>query len=336
VDWKVDYQKKLRSAEEVARMINSGDTIGIGGGSCIPPAIVKAICDRADELSNVTFCGGDAVALHGYMNTKLKHIFRNETIFIGPAERLCIDLGICDFVPNHLGESGSWVAERGVNIGAFVVTPPDENGYFNRSLFGGMVPKAAIPSMKPLCVEVNRNTPWLTSDDLLLHISEVDYIVENDSPVFETFEIPITEVEQEIAGRIAEMIPDGSTIQLGLGGLANCVGHFLKHKHDLGIHSEVVTNSIMELYFDGVINNSKKTYLHGKAAYTFAAGDQKLFDFLDHNKDFIAFEIGTINDPDIIALNDNMVSVNNALMIDLTGQVASESIGTRQYAATGG
>lgn len=156
-----------------------------------------------------------------------------------------------------------------------------------------------------------------------------------DSPLFEAPDIPVTSVEKQIAAEITDMIPDGSTIQLGLGGLANCVGHFLKDKKHLGIHSEVVSNSMMDLFKCGVVDNSRKTHHTGKAVYTFPIGTCELYSFSDNNEDFMAFEMD-ISNPDIIARNDNFVSVNNALTVDLTGQVASESIGTRQYAATGG
>ncbi len=216
------------------------------------------------------------------------------------------------------------------------MTPPDENGYMNLSLFAGLVPHSIREQAELVFVEVNRNTPWLISPDYQIHVSQVNGIVENDSPLFEMPEIPITSVEERIAAEIADMIPDGSTIQLGLGGLANSIGHFLKHKKHLGIHSEVVSNSIMELFKCGAADNSLKTHMPGKSVYTFAVGTQELYSFLDKNQDFIAFEIGYTNDPAIIAKNENIVSVNNAISLDLTGQVASESIGTRQYSATGG
>ncbi|MGE5454638.1 MAG: acetyl-CoA hydrolase/transferase family protein, partial [Methylocystaceae bacterium] len=208
--------------------------------------------------------------------------------------------------------------------------------YMNRSCFGGLCTKRLVDSAETLVVEVNRNTPWLNSEVFKVHVSQCTAIVENDAPLFEIPEIPITAVETEIAGRIADMVADGSTIQLGLGGLANCIGHFLKDKKDLGVHAEVISNSIMELIKCGAINGSKKSFYPGKIPYTFCVGTKELWQFMDHNDTFIGFEIEYVNDPNVIAQNDNMVSVNNALMVDLTGQVAAESIGTFQYSATGG
>lgn len=336
MSWKEDYKKKLTTAEEVARHFNSDDIIGVGGGTGIPPAIVDAIGKRSSELKNITICQGFAVALHEYMKPEHKGSFRVETIFMGPAERLCLDWGTCDFVPNHLNNLNKWGKDVGAHKGAIVVTPPDENGYMNKSLFGGLSPKEIVDSWEFLAVEVNESTPWLCGDKFQLHVSEVDAIVENNSPIFEIPEIPVTPVEEQIAGIISDMIPNGSTVQLGLGGLANCVGHFLKDKRELGIHSEVVSNSIMELIKCGAVDGSRKTLLPGKVVYTFAVGTSELYNFLHKNDTFMAFEINETNNPSFIARNDNIVSVNNALMVDLTGQIASESIGPSQHSATGG
>ncbi len=336
MSWKSDYEKKLISAEHAASFFNSGDVICMGGGTGIPAAIGKAIAGRADELEDITICQGFATAIHDYMLPQHKDTFRIQTIFIGPAERLCLDWGTLDFVPNHLGSMRLWAESVRPNKGAFVVTPPDERGYMNLSLFSGLVPRSVREKFDLTFVEVNDQAPWLVSDDFQIHVSQVNGIVENSQPVFEIPEIPITTIEEQIAREIADMVPNGSTIQLGLGGLPNCIGHFLKDKQQLGIHSEVVSNSIMELFKCGAADNSRKTHMPGKSVFTFSVGTRELYDFLDKNQDFIAFEIGYTNDPHIIACNDNMVSINNALMLDLTGQVASESIGTKQYSATGG
>lgn len=336
--WKEEYQSKLTTAEKVAETIKSGDHIGVGGGTGIPPKIADAIGRRAGEITDVKFGQGFALRLHEYMKPEHKSHFRIETIFMGPAERMCLEWGTCDFVPNHLGSMIKWATDFKPNKVAMVVSPPNEEGYMNRSLFAGLVPKQLIDNCEYIAVEVNENTPWLCSDNNVfdIHVSQVDAIVENHEPLFEIPEIPITDVEKQIAGNIVDMIPNGSTVQLGLGGLANCIGYFLKDKRDLGIHSEVVSDSIMELVKCGAVNGSKKTLYPGKVVYTFAVGTRELHKFLHKNPEFIAFEIAKTNDPYFIAKNDNIVSINNALMVDLTGQVASESIGPAQFSATGG
>lgn len=299
MDWREEYQKKLTTAEEVAKAFKSGDIISMGGGTGMAPAIADALGKRSGEITNIKFCQGFAVGLHEYMKPEHKEHFRVETIFMGPAERLCLHWGTCDFVPNHLGSMIKWATDVGAHKATMVVTPPDENGYMNRSLFAGLVPQKILDRCEYIAVEVNENTPWLNSGENAynIHVSQVDAIVENHIPIFEVPEIPITPVEEELAGLIADMIPNGSTVQLGLGGLANSIGHFLKDKKDLGIHSEVVSNSIMELVKLGVVNGSKKTLLPGKVVYTFAVGTRELHQFLHHNDTFIAFEIEQTNGP---------------------------------------
>lgn len=335
-DWRDEYKSKLVSAQDAVKMIKSGDVISMQGGTGIPPAIADSLGKRASELRNILCLQGFAVAFHEYMKPEYKDSFRIETIFLGPAERFCLSLGTMDFVPNNLNNLGQWLDSRNINVFAAVVTPPDENGWMNRSCFGGLSTKRSCDNADVVLVEVNKNTPWLCSDMFKVHVSQVDAIVENTAPIFEIPEIPITPVEESIAHIISDMIPDGSCIQLGLGGLANCVGHFLKDKKDLGAHTEVVSNSIMELIKCGALNGSKKNIMKGKIPFTFTVGTKELWEFMDHNEMFMGYEIEQLNDPSWIAQNDNMVSVNNALMVDLTGQVASESIGTLQYSATGG
>lgn len=336
MDWREEYKRRLKTPDEAAKLINSNDRIGIQGGTGIPSAFAKAVARRASELRNVVFCQGFALAFHDYMKPEFKDSFRVETVFMGPAERYCLQMGTVDFVPNHLGNLGKWIDETGVTKVAAVVTPPDENGFMNRSCFGGLCTKRMIDRAETLIVEVNDQTPWLCSDVFQVHVSQCDAIIEHSEPLFEIPEIPITDIEEKIARVIADMIPDGSTIQLGLGGLANCIGHFLKEKNDLGVHTEVVSNSIMELVKCGAVNGSKKSILKGLVPYTFCVGTKELWEYMDHNETFRGFEIENVNDPAIISQNDNMVSVNNALMVDLTGQIAAESIGTYQYSATGG
>ncbi len=335
--WREDYRAKLCSAEQAAALVRSDELVFVGGGTGIPAAFVNALGRRAGELKNVTIFQGYAMGLYEYMKPEHKESFRIETMFVGPMERICMEWGIAHYVPLHLSEIPHIARAKTFNKVSFVATPPDENGYMNRSCFGSFCPnEECIRRGDVIIAEVNRNAPRLTGDDLKIHVSEVDHIIENDAPFFVLPEIPISEVEKNMAGFIAGQIPDGATIQLGFGGLANAIGHFLFEKKDLGVHSEIVTPSIMELMKAGVINGSKKTFLPGKVVASFAIGTREFYDFIDRNEDFTFKEIGWINNPDNIAKNDNLISVNTALMIDLTGQVAAESIGTKQYSGSGG
>lgn len=334
--WQDEYKSKLTTADDVARLIKSNDIIVMPGGHCIPHDFSVALSKRAQELRNVTICLGLALKLYDYMQTQFRESFHIESPFIGPVERICMEWKTAEYVPLHLNEMALWMDCKKPNVAAIVVTPPDENGYMNRSCFGGLVPKRAIARADLVIAEVNPVTPWLNGEDLKIHISEIDYIIESNAELTEIPDIPITDVERSIAHYIADMIPDGSTIQLGLGGLANAIGYFLKDKKDLGAHTEVVQNSFKEIMEAGVINGAKKNFYPGKVLATFCVGDRKIWDFVDHNEDIIFSEVEYNNNPYVIGQNDNLISVNNALMIDLTGQTASESIRHKQYSGTGG
>lgn len=334
--WQDEYRSKLKTAEETAALIQNHDTILMPGGHCIPHDFSVALSKRVEDLNDVTICLGMALKLYDYMQPQYREHIHIETPFVGPVERICLQWKTADYIPVHLNQLGVWMDARKPNVTAFVVTPPDENGYMNRSCFGGLVPRRAIARTDLVIVEVNPGTPWLEGDDLKVHVSQVDHIIESQADLVEIPDIPITEVERQIAHYIADMIPDSSTIQLGLGGLANAIGYFLRDKKDLGVHTEVVQNSFMELMQLGVVNNSKKNFHPGKVIATFCVGDRKLWDFVNHNSDFIFTEVEYNNDPYIIGQNDNLISVNNALMMDLTGQTASESIRQKQYSGTGG
>ena len=336
ITWQEEYQSKLVTAEQAAARIKSGDRIGLSGGTCIPPAFCTALSGRAGEVKNVTIALGYALGLYGFMAPENKDSFTIETMFVGPVERMCMDFGVSAYVPQHLGDVGAFSEERNFNVVTSVATPPDENGYMMRSLFGSFINKKTISNAETVIIEVNKNFPRMNSDAFRIHVSEVDCIIEHDAPVFEVPEITITETEEKIAGFIADMIPDGSTIQLGFGGLGNAIGHLLKGKKDLGMHAEVITPSVMELMKAGVLNGRKKNYKPGKVVGAFCVGTKAFYDFIDGNMDLEFHEISIVNNPLEIAKNDNLISINNALMFDLTGQAASESIGTKQYSGTGG
>ena len=335
-NWQADYASKLMTAQEAAARIKSGDRIALSGGTCIPPGFCTALSERAGDLKNVTLALGYALGFYGFMAPENKDSFTIETMFVGPVERMCMEFGVSAYVPQHLGDVGNFCANRKFNVVTSVATPPDENGYMTRSLFGSFISKQTLANADMVIIEVNNEFPKMNSEDFKIHVSEVDCIIEHDAPVFEVPEIQITETEEKIAGYIADMIPDGSTIQLGFGGLGNAIGHLLKDKKDLGMYAEVISPSAMELMKAGVINGSRKNFKPGKVIGAFAVGTKPFYDFIDGNTDLEFYDIGTINNPLEIAKNDNLISINNALMFDLTGQAASESIGTKQYSGTGG
>ncbi len=332
-----DYRAKLISAEQAAALVKSGDTIFTGGGINIPKAFSTALGSRAAELKDVTILQGFAMALYDYMKPETKNSFRIETMFVGPLERICMSWGVGTYKPHSFSDLGNVALKAAPGVIAFSATPPDKDGYVNKSCFGSFLPrKEGLDRAETVICEINNHLPWCCGEDFKVHISEIDHIIENNSPIFELPEIPITDVENKMAEYIADMIPDGATIQLGFGGLGNAIGHMLYNKKDLGMHSEVVTPSVTELVKAGVITCSKKNFYPGKIITAFAVGTEQFYKDLNRNEMFEFKEVHWVNQPSVIAQNDGMISINTTLMMDLTGQAASESIGFTQYSGTGG
>ncbi len=335
--WKEEYSDKLCSAEDAAALIKSNDRIAMCGGTSVPYEFSRALSRRTGQIKNVGLSMGYAMALFDYMKPENHESFYLETVFVGPMERICMEWGVCRYVPIHLGDTANYLHSSKVNIAVARVTPPDENGFMCRSNFASFLDLETIRRADYVIVEVNSHMPRLVAPEFKIHVSEVDRIIEHDEPIFEVPDIPISEEEKVMAGYISDMIPDGSTIQLGFGGLPNAIGYNLMNKKDLSIYSEVATPAMKDLVEAGVVNGAKRNFMKGrKIVAGFCVGTRDFYNYVENNEDFEFKLIGWVNDPRNIAKNDNLVAINNALMIDLTGQVASESIGQKQYSGTGG
>lgn len=335
--WKDEYQDKLCSADEAASLIKSNDRIAMSGGTSVPYEFSRALSKRAGQIKNVGISMGYAMALFDYMKPENHESFYLETVFVGPMERICMDWGVCHYVPIHLGNTADYCNASNLNIAVARVTPPDENGFMCRSNFASFLDLETIRKADYVIVEINPHMPRLVAPEFKIHVSEVDKIIEHEEPIFEIPNIPISDAEQTMADYIAEMIPDGSCVQLGFGGLPNAIGYNLKSKKNLSIYSEVATPAMEELIESGAVNGANRSFMEGrKVVAGFCVGTRSFYDYVTDNKDFEFKLIGFINDPRNIAKNDNLVAINNALMLDLTGQVASESIGIKQYSGTGG
>lgn len=333
--WREEYQSKLCTAEEAAAHIRDNDDICIAGAANVPDGFCKAFDQRLNEVHNVTITEGLAMSMYQFMTPASKGHCKIETVFGGVVERMCYEWGTAHYIPINLADANRTLEFLNPRILAIAVTPPDENGYFNLSCGRGFLTSRIAKQVEHLVVEVNSCLPWCNSD-WTLHVSEVDQIIEKDTPLFSVPDIPITEVEKSIAGYIADMVPDGATIQLGIGGLPNAIGAFLHHKKDLGIHTEVMANVFMDLMKSGAVNGSKKKIHPGKVVACLGVGDERLYDFMDNNEDILFFAAEYTNDPYVIAQNDNVRAINNFLAIDLSGQVASESKAYQQFTGTGG
>ncbi|MBI4332881.1 MAG: hypothetical protein HY673_16555 [Chloroflexi bacterium] len=342
MDYREEYRKKLISAEQAAALVRSGAWVDYGAILSFPSLVDEALAGRALQLEQVNIRGCLCLKEPEVLKAdpEGRRFIYNEWHFSG-ISRAFHDLGCCSYIPYNLGEGPELYrtgAAHRPDVAFVGVTPMDGEGFFN---FGTVEKNKAVCDMAgTVVVEVNPSMPWIMGGyDERIHISEVDHIVENSKfQVGELAQSPPTEVERLLARRVAGVVEDGSTVQLGIGGLPNEVGRLLIEQgvKDIGIHTELFTECMMEMFHAGVITNAKKTLHPGRAVCTFAIGSRKLYDFLDHNAMIAGFPVDYTNDPNIIARNCKMVSINSAVQVDLQGQVSSESYGYRHISGTGG
>ena len=339
--WQEQYRALRMTPAGAAALVRDGDTVVMTSSANWPYAVDGALAERLRAIRghvelDALFAPLDT-ALLSAENTDL--VDYNANFFSG--ERKLMEHGNVRFVPTHLSATGAWMASRKPRVAIITCSAPDENGWMSRSLWGAQVHRRVLEQAEVVIVEVNDQLPSFASDGeahMMLHVSEADAIVENSHFPAENPPAPADETDRRIAGYIADLVPDGACVQFGLGGLANAVGECLADagKKDLGIQSEVLSNCVVTLMEKGVINNSRKQTCPGRSVGAYFVGDKALWDFARDNPAFSFKEIDWVNDPRNIARNDRVVSVNNAMEIDLTGQVNAESVGPRQYSGTGG
>jgi acyl-CoA hydrolase len=337
--WQEQYKQKLCSAEEAARLIKSGDTIQAPLSNGQPLAMVNAVAQRVKkgEIEDITYISGVDVRWFDLYSPELVGKVTIDTGFVSPATRYGVGQGIITYTPCRLGETVDMLGRcRDIDVCSLVVSPMDRHGFFSTgcNVDWGYEP-AKTSNPRHVILEVNENMPR-TYGNNQLHISEATAIVENHIPLVELPDIPITPEDEAIGRYIADMIDDGSCIQIGIGGMPNAIANFLKEKRDLGVHSEMLTDSMVDLYYEGVINCRKKNFMPHKWIGSFALGSRKLYDFIHENPMVEMHSTRYVNDPYIIGKNDNLISVNATFEVDLSGQCASESIGPVQYSGTGG
>ncbi|MHB8104742.1 MAG: acetyl-CoA hydrolase/transferase family protein [Dehalococcoidales bacterium] len=336
-----EYQRKRISAEEAAGLVKSGMWIDYGAICGFPSLIDEKLAARAKELKDVKIRAEHSHTIIPRTDPAQQHFIHNSW-FLGKVEREYAKNGVCSYIPFGLGEGPrmyrQWLKDA-VDITFIEVTPMDKKGNFN---FGAAVTrqKAACEVAKKVVLEVNEHMPWVFGGyDELVNIKDVDYIVENYEYKIPEFPAAVVTPEDEaIAALLAEQIVDGATIQLGVGAIPSVVGKLLiKHNlKDLGIHSEMFNDSMMELIQAGVVTDKRKSLNRGKSVFCFAAGSEQLYKFMDKNPALAGFPVDYTNDPYTIAKNDKQIAINSALRVDLRGQVCSESVGTRQISGTGG
>ena len=293
------------------------------------------IHERGEQLRNVTITNCLSMAQGEFLKEEYTKSFNIDGWFFSPPLRRAFSHGNVSFIPNHLHLAGTRRLDHikpDIYVGA--ASMPDKHGFISLST-SNTYEKKMIEAADISILEINPNYPR-TFGDLEIHYSEIDYLIEADYAVPALPDVEPNEKDLKIGAYIAELINDGDTLQLGIGGIPNAVAAALKDKKDLGIHTEMMTSGMVDLIESGVITGKKKSLHQNKHVATFALGNKKLYDFIDNNPSVMILNGKYVNDPAVIGLNDNMVSINTALEVDLSGQVASESIGHIQFSGTGG
>lgn len=337
--WQELYKEKLTSPDEAAKLVQSGDTLLAPLSNGQPLAMVNAMAQRIrnDEIRDITYVSGVDVRWFDLYHPDLMGKVLIDSGFVAIATRHGVGEGLFTYTPCRLGQTVDMIQRcRDVNVACMVVSPMDRHGFFSTGCNVDWGWEAAkISSPRHIILEVNENMPR-TYGTNQLHISEISAVIENNVPLFELPPIPITDKDEKIGRFIADMIEDGSCVQIGIGGMPNAIANFLLDRKDLGVHSEMLTDSMVDLYEAGVITCKKKNFMPYKWIGSFALGTRKLYDFIDENPLVELHSTRFVNDPYIIGKNDKMISVNATVEVDLSGQAASESIGSIQYSGTGG
>lgn len=334
-DWMSRYSDKVCSAEEAVKDVRHGHRVFIGSGAGQPESLVQALAERQDiedtEIVHIMTLG-----IAPYVDERLDKRFRHNAFFIGPNVREAVSQGRADYTPIFLSEIPQlFKTGRIVNDVALVqVSPPDAHGYCSFGVSTDIVKSASENARRVIC-EVNENTPRALGD-CFINVRDIDRLVPSDRPILEAPQGEPDDLARDIARHIADLIEDGTTLQLGIGTIPDAVLHFLTDRNDLGIHTEMFSDGVIPLIEKGVITNARKTLHRGKVVASFVLGSRKLYDFIDNNPLVEFHPTEYTNDPFIIAQNDRMVSINSALEIDLTGQVCADSLGTMFYSGIGG
>ena len=336
MNWLNDYKAKVCSAADAVARISSGDRVYYGGNAAIPQALIRALAARAGDLENVQLThvlllGQDPLSAPG-----MESHFRHNSLFVGPADRKAVNDGRADYVPIFLHHIPRLFRQRVVplDVAMIQVSPPDEHGFMSLGV-ENLATKAACEGAKTVIVQVNARMPRILGDSFL-HVGRVHAVVECDEPLPTLTPGPASEVDKAIAAHIVPLIKPGDTLQMGIGGIPDSVYESLHGNLDLGVHTEMMSDGAMRAVERGTVTGSRKSLHPGKIVITFALGSEQLYEFLDNNPLIESHPVDYVNDPIVIAKNDDLVAINSAIEVDLTGQVCSDSIGPLIYSGFGG
>ena len=337
-NWQTNYQSRITTAEEAVTVIKSGDRVFLTGNASVPLQLLAALVKRAPQLQNVEICHPLAICPSDYVAPEMAGHLRVNTMFISANVRKAVNEGRADFTPVMLSEF-PLLFKNGhlpLDVALIHVSPPDQHGYCSMGAESGLTISAAEVA-KIVIAQVNVQMPR-TLGDTLMHVDQMHHIIPLDCPISEHAmgSEGNDEEVKKIAGHISELIPDGATMQLGIGAIPDAVLKYLYNKKDLGVHSELISDGVIDLVEAGVLNNSRKSIHTGKIVCGFLLGTRRLYEWVDNNPMVELYRTEYVNDPFVVAQNDRMVAINSALEVDLTGQVCADSIGPRLYSAVGG
>jgi 4-hydroxybutyrate CoA-transferase len=338
MDWKETYKSRVVSAEQAVQAIHSGDRVYLTGNCSVPLVILNALIKHALNLENVELCQPLTVCGCEYLEPELEGHLRVNSLFISTNVRQAINEGRADYTPVLLSELPLLFKRKVLPLDVALVhlSPPDEDGFCTMGIETGLT-RTAAESAKIIIAEVNQQMPHMLGDSAI-HVSRLDHIVPVDYALSElsmASDGPSDEIEK-IASNIASLIPDGATMQLGIGAIPDAVLKYLFDKKDLGIHSELFSDGVIDLVNAGVLTGARKTLHPGKIIAGFLLGTNRLYQWADHNPLIELHRTEYVNNPFTVAQNARMVAINSAIEVDLTGQICADSIGPRFYSGVGG
>ena len=338
-DLEAQFREKTITVAEAAALVENGQNVYIGCCTSYARAIADAISARSEDLENVTIGLSNIIPPMSFLDCANPGAFHINTYFMGYEERRALKRGNLDYTSVHLGQVDQWCHHTFLtDIAFFDVSLPDEEGYMSFGISGCCMHPFIQEETDNIVLQINRHAPYVTGQRTRIHISQARYVVWADVEK-ETIPGGVMEEDAEIGAMsryLLDQIPDGACIQLGIGGVATAVGFGLMEKNDLGCHTEMMSDSIMALMKAGVINNSRPKFIPGRTVVGFAFGTRELYEYLDHNEKMWFGPFPVVNSPVNIAKNDNMISINTAMSIDLFGQVAAEGMAGNQFSGTGG
>jgi len=336
MNWREEFDRKCMNAGQALEAVSSGARVWIQSGCGTPSILVDALVARAPEVRDVEIVHMMTLGRANYTRPEYEGHFRHRGLFLGANVREAVAEGRADYTPIFLSEIEDLFLSGSLPLDVVLmqVSPPDAHGFVSLGTTVDCTLTAARCA-RVVIAEVNQRMPR-THGDTSVHISHISSIVESSRPLLEVCTEPFTELHMRVARNVASLSPDGATLQTGIGGIPDAVLKCLDDKHNLGIHTEMCSDGVIDLIESGVVNGDRKSLHRGKAVLAFVLGSQRLFDFIHENASFEFRPICYTNDPFVVAQNEKMVAINSALQVDLTGQVCADSLGTKPYSGFGG